>query len=158
MVYYTYYRGGVLISLLPWWLRGKESAFQCRRCRFNLWVEKIPWRWKWQPTPVFLSGKSHRQRSLAGYSTWGQKWVRHDFKQLNSFLCFSSNYKSQEDSNFVLLIKAFLAHGWYSVTVCWMNKRKKEQKKKKKSINIGERNKKVQERKRMPRKTYQYIY
>ena len=29
--------------------------------------------WKWQPTPVFLSGKSHGQRSLAGYSAWGQK-------------------------------------------------------------------------------------
>ena len=31
-----------------------ESACQCRRCRFNLWVEKIPWRSEWQPTPVFL--------------------------------------------------------------------------------------------------------
>ena len=34
-------------------------------------VEKIPWRRKWQPTPVFLPGKPHRQRSLAGYSPWG---------------------------------------------------------------------------------------
>ena len=32
------------------------------------WVGKIPWRKKWQPTPVFLPGKFHRQRSLAGYS------------------------------------------------------------------------------------------
>ena len=42
---------------LPWWLSGKESACQCRRCRrhgFDPWVEKIPWRRKWQPTPVFL--------------------------------------------------------------------------------------------------------
>ena len=30
------------------------------------WVEKIPWRRTWQPTPVFLPGKSHGQRSLAG--------------------------------------------------------------------------------------------
>ena len=37
------------------------------------WVKKIPWRRKWQPTPVFLSGKSHGQRSLAGYSPWGHK-------------------------------------------------------------------------------------
>ena len=34
-------------------------------------VEKIPWRRKWQPTPVFLPGKSHGQRSLAGYSPCG---------------------------------------------------------------------------------------
>ena len=37
----------------PWWLSGKESADQCRRCRFDPWVRKIPWRRKWQPTPVF---------------------------------------------------------------------------------------------------------
>ena len=34
-----------------------------RRPRFNPWVGKVPWRRKWQPTPVFLSGKSHGQRS-----------------------------------------------------------------------------------------------
>ena len=58
---------------LPSWLSGKQSVCQCRRCRFNPWVRKIPWRRKWQPTPVFLPGESHRQRSLAGYSPWGHK-------------------------------------------------------------------------------------
>ena len=38
---------------------------RCKRCRFDPWVGKIPWRRKWQPTPVFLPGKSHGQRSLA---------------------------------------------------------------------------------------------
>ena len=38
----------------------------------------IPWRKKWQPTPVFLPGKSHRQRSLVGYSPWGCQRIRHD--------------------------------------------------------------------------------
>ena len=38
---------------------------------FNPWVGQIPWRRKWQPTPVFLPGKSHGQRSLAGCSLWG---------------------------------------------------------------------------------------
>ena len=33
----------------------------------------IPWRRKWQPTPVFLPGKSHGQRSLVGSSPWGRK-------------------------------------------------------------------------------------
>ena len=46
---------------------GKESACQCRRCqrfRFDPWIRKIPWSRKWQPTSVFLPGKSHAQRSL----------------------------------------------------------------------------------------------
>ena len=47
---------------LPWWFSGKESACQRRRCEFNPWVRKIPWRRKWQPTPVFLPGKSHGHR------------------------------------------------------------------------------------------------
>ena len=51
----------------------KEPTHQCRRHRFDPWVRKIPWRWKWQPIPVFLPGKSHGQRSLAGYSPRGYK-------------------------------------------------------------------------------------
>ena len=43
------------------WLSGKESTCQCRRLGFNPWVRKVPWRRKWQPTPVFLPGKSHGQ-------------------------------------------------------------------------------------------------
>ena len=58
---------------LPWWLRGKESACQCRRRGFDPWVRKIPWRRKWQPTPVFLPGEFHGQRSLVGYSPRGFK-------------------------------------------------------------------------------------
>ena len=55
---------------------GKEPSCQCRRrkrCRFDPWVRKIPWRRKCQPTPVFLPGESHGQRSLAGYSPWDHK-------------------------------------------------------------------------------------
>ena len=47
---------------------GKEPACQCRRWKrheFDLWVGTIPWRRAWQPTPVFLPGESHGQRSLA---------------------------------------------------------------------------------------------
>ena len=64
---------------LSWWLSGKESICQCRRCRFNSWVGKIPWRRKCQSTSVSLSGKSHGQTSLAGYSLWGHR-VRHDLQ------------------------------------------------------------------------------
>ena len=45
----------------------------CRRCRFDPWVEKIPWRRKWQVVPVLLPGHPHGQRSLAGYSPWGHE-------------------------------------------------------------------------------------
>ena len=56
---------------LPRWLRGKESARQCRRHGFDPWVGKIPWRRKRQPTPVFLPGESHGPRSLVHYSPRG---------------------------------------------------------------------------------------
>ena len=49
---------------LPGWLSGKESACQCRRHVFDPWIGKIPWRRKWQPTLVFLAGKSRGQSSL----------------------------------------------------------------------------------------------
>ena len=48
----------------------KAAACQsrrCKRCKFNPWVGKILWRKKWQPTPVFLSGRPHGQKSLGGY-------------------------------------------------------------------------------------------
>ena len=54
------------------WLRGKELAFQCRRCGFDSWVWKITWE-------VFLPGKSHGQRSLVGYSAWDCKRVRNNW-------------------------------------------------------------------------------
>ena len=51
---------------------GKESACNVGDT-FSPWVRKIPWRREWQPIPVFLPGKSHGQRSLAGYGPWGRK-------------------------------------------------------------------------------------
>ena len=67
---------------------------QCRKPRFNPWVGKTPWRRKWQPTPEFLPGKSHGQRSLVGYSPWGLKRVGHDLvtKQQQFF-----NIRQHED-------------------------------------------------------------
>ena len=50
-------------------------------------VRKLPWRRKWQPTPVFLPGKSHGWRSLAGYSPWGHKRVRYDLAAKQQQLC-----------------------------------------------------------------------
>ena len=58
---------------LPWCLRGLSVCLQCRRPGFDPWVGKIPWRRRWQPTPVLLPRKSHGQRNLVGYSPWGLK-------------------------------------------------------------------------------------
>ena len=66
------------INGLPWGLSSKEYTCQCRRCGFSPWVRKNPWRRKWQPTPVFLSGKFHGERSLMGYSPLGDIKLRYD--------------------------------------------------------------------------------
>ena len=50
-----------------------HRCLQCGRPGFDPWVGKIPWRRKWQSTPVLLPGKSHGQRSQVGYSSWGRK-------------------------------------------------------------------------------------
>ena len=67
-----------ILYLFPGGSDGKESAYQCRRPRFNPWVGKIPWRRKWQPTPVFLPRKSHGHRSLVGCIVCGvtKSWTQ----------------------------------------------------------------------------------
>ena len=66
----------------PGGTRGKELACLCKRLErgFEGSIPKsgrFPWRRAWQPTPIFLIGESHGQRSQVGYSPWGCK-VRHD--------------------------------------------------------------------------------
>ena len=78
----------------------KESACQSRsgrRCGFYPWVGKIPWRRKRQPAPVLLPGKSHGQRSLAGYSPWGRQ-ESGTTERLNAR--FSSVWKQRSSSSF----------------------------------------------------------
>ena len=53
------------------------NAGGIKRCGFNPWVRKIPWRRARHPILVFLPAESHGQRSLVGYSAWGLR-VRHD--------------------------------------------------------------------------------
>jgi len=56
-----------LFEGLPWWCSGKESACPCRRHGLGPKDRKIPWRKKWQPTPIFFVGNP-TDRSLVGYS------------------------------------------------------------------------------------------
>ena len=71
----------------------KEPTCQCRRhkkCRFDPWVKKIPWRKAWHPTPLFLPGESHRQRRSAAVHGVAQSRTRskqlstHAHKQLRT--------------------------------------------------------------------------
>ena len=60
-------------SCISWWLRGYRIHLPCGKPEFHPWVGKIPWRSAWQPTPVFLPGESHGQRSLVGAVHWVAK-------------------------------------------------------------------------------------
>ena len=65
----------IVLFGLPRWLSGKQSFCQDSWCNFHHpWViRNIPWSREKQPTPVFLPGKYHGQRSLVGYSIWSRK-------------------------------------------------------------------------------------
>ena len=64
-------------SLVAQWYQKEKiktnTTCQCKRCGFDPWVGKTLWNRKQQPTPVFLPGEFHEQRSLVGYSPWGCK-------------------------------------------------------------------------------------
>ena len=79
----------------PGGLDSKRFCLQCRRPRFNPWVGKIPWRRKWQPTPVLLPGKSYGQGSLGSCSPLGRR-VRHDWATSLHF--FTSGGTSGKES------------------------------------------------------------
>ena len=51
----------------------KKNLPAMQETGFYLWVRKILWRREWLPTPVFLPGEFHGQRSMAGYCLWGHK-------------------------------------------------------------------------------------
>ena len=69
-----YILGGLnLFKGFPGSSDGKESTCNVGGPGFDPCVGKIPWRRQWLPTPVFLFGEFHGQRSLAGYNPWGRK-------------------------------------------------------------------------------------
>ena len=69
-------------GMLIWKKKKKRICLQCRRCRkhwLDPWVANITWERKWQPTRVFLPGKSHEQKSPVDYSPiWSQR-VQHNW-------------------------------------------------------------------------------
>ena len=101
---------------------GKESTCQCRKCKrhgFHPWVGKIPWRRAWQPTPIFLPGESHRQRSLEGYTPQGRRaghsWSDLVCTWLVNFFFQSSFYGTSKPLNVItssVLIRGVKSQAW----------------------------------------------
>ena len=89
---------------------GKEATCQCRKCRFDPSFGKILWGMEWHPSPVFLPGESHGQRSLVGYSWWDCKRVRHNLatkqqqnrrkRSVNISLIRTGKQKNASDSHY----------------------------------------------------------
>ena len=83
----------LLSSWLPWWLRQYRIYLQCRRSKFSPWVGIIPWRRERLPTPLFLPGEIHGQRSLVGFHQWshrvGHDWMTNTFSFPFHLLTFS---------------------------------------------------------------------
>ena len=92
-----------------------ESTCQSGRHKswgFNPWVRKILWRRKWQPVPVFLPGKSHGQRSLAGYNPWGCKRVGYNWAHTKAYKPNLLGGKGEGRSGFYGRTDRFLFFFW----------------------------------------------
>ena len=86
-----------LLILGSLWLSGKGSAWQCRRrrrCRFDPWVGKIPWRREWQPTPVFFPWSEEP----GGLPSMGLQRVGHNWPHV----CFSLLVRKNMFSNYLI--------------------------------------------------------
>ena len=84
---------------------GKKPACQHRRhkrCGFDPWFRKIPWRRAWQPTPVFLPGKSHGQRNLAVGSRIRHYWQNRGMA-VNPLPLFRRHGPRMKELGFVIL-------------------------------------------------------
>ena len=92
---------------------GKESTCQCRRrkrCGFNPWVRKIPWRRRWHPIQVFLPEKFHGQKNLMGCSPW-------NYKELDTTERLSTLTDTGRDTVFLVLMSVYL--GRVDLGRCW---------------------------------------
>ena len=96
--------------MVYFWLRRESVCLQCRRPGFDPWVGKIPWRRKWQPTPVLLPGKSHGQRSLVSPTVHG---VAKSRTRLNDFTFIFFIF------NFIYLFGLFSGCGILGLLLSW---------------------------------------
>ena len=85
-----------------------QETQRCMRHRFDPWLRKIPWRREWLPTPGFLPGEFHGQRSLMGYRPWGHKELDIT-EQLNWTECFMiSNSRYHQNKSLSLIFVRYI--------------------------------------------------
>ena len=117
---------------LPWWLRWQRVHLQRWRPGFDPWVSKIPWRRKWQPSPVFLPGESPLTEEPGGlHSTGSQSQTRlRDYAQHTvwewlgpwyiegsaKILPPSWNFLGPKKSHYNLFLQSLQ---WHSFLVSW---------------------------------------
>ena len=99
---------------LPWWLRRWRIRLQFRRPRWDPWVRKIPWRWEWQPTPGFLPGDFHRQRSLGAIVHGVAVHVVSD-KESDTWKSLHENKVPDANWNIQASTDLSEPHGWLSI-------------------------------------------
>ena len=122
---------------LPWWaflvaymVKNLPATWETG---FHPWVGKIPWRRKWQPSPVFLPGEFHGQRSLVGYSPWGCKeldlteqlsthptpflWIRFWFKGMLWLVVWSAQMTKTFSVSAMRLFCFFIIHVFTGVAL-----------------------------------------
>ena len=90
-------------------------ACQCRRHGFDPWLGKIPWRRKWQPTPVFLPREPHGQRNMAGYSPWGHKSVRYNLVTKQQIVDLQNFRCTNKVIQCVSFTRLFSTVGYYKI-------------------------------------------
>ena len=85
---------------LPWWLRQKSVCLQCGRPEFDPWVGKIPWRRKWQPTPVLLLENPMDGGAWCRLLSMGSQIVRHDWATSLTLVDKEASVFERMDSSF----------------------------------------------------------
>ena len=116
-IYYFFLPITMFSAGFPGSSRGKEPTCQCRRCKrhsFNPQVRKTPWRKAWQPTPVFLSGEAHGQRSLVGCSPWAL--IELDTTEATLHACMRAHVFSSSCVLFDHLNVSIMREGTVSIT------------------------------------------
>ena len=96
---FMYLSGSVLGAGLPSWLM-LENLPAMQETQVASWLGNIPWRKEWLPTPVFLPGESHGQRSLVGYSPWGRK----EWERQSIHACMLGTYMLTSENSLLVLI------------------------------------------------------
>ena len=113
-------------SLMAHGIKNPPAMQESQEMRIWVWVWKIHWRKKWQPTPAVLPGKSHGQKSLAGYIPWGHKSQSRPSlntecqKKSNIFIITEKKWRERERISHKEFYTETLLNNSYLPSSCWL--------------------------------------